>query len=102
MYYRNPLLVAKYDSNLKALLRQGLSQPDFYGDVIYKLRKILGHNHFDTLFVKTIIIMGYDRITLQRTACLVVDPFTVCHYAFLFNCVTTGHVVDSMTTSGLV
>ena len=34
-YYRNPLLVAKYDSNLKALLRQGLSLPDFYGDVIY-------------------------------------------------------------------
>ena len=41
---------------------------------------------------------GYDRITLQRTACFVVDPFTVGHYAFLFNCATTVQVVDSMTT----
>ena len=27
--------------NLKTLLRQGISHPKFYGDVIYKLRKIL-------------------------------------------------------------
>ena len=101
-YYRNPLLLDKYNSNLKTLLRQGLSQPDFYGDVIYKLRKILGHNHFNTLFVKTIrkfIRRGYDRVILQRTACLVVDPSTVGHHAFLFNCATTGQVVDSMTMS---
>ena len=78
----------------------------FYGDVIYKLRKILGHNHFDNLFVKRIkyfIKRGYDRAVLQRTACSVVDPFTVGHYAFLFyNCTMTGQVVDSMTTSGPV
>ena len=48
-YYRNPHLVAKYHSNLKTLLRQGLSQPDFYCDVIYKLKTFFGHNHFDTL-----------------------------------------------------
>ena len=81
-------------------------QPDFYGDVIYKLRKILGHNHFDTFFVKRIkyfIKRGYDHAILQRTAGLVVDPFTVGHYDFLFyNCTMTGKVVDSMTTSGPV
>ena len=41
-------------------------------------------------------------ITLQRTACLVVDLFTVGHYALLFNGATTAQVMDSMTTSGLL
>ena len=67
---------------------------------------VVGNNHFDTLFVKRIkyfIKRGYDRAILQRTACLVIDPFTVGHYAFLFyNCMMTGQVVDSMTTSGPV
>ena len=107
LYYRNPHLVANYHSNLKTLLRQGLSQPDFYGDVIYNLRKILGHIHFATLFVKRskyFIKRGYDRAILQRTACLVIAPFTAGHYtlSFFYNCTMTGQVVDSMTTSGPV
>ena len=86
-YYRNLPLISKYDCNLKALLRQGISHPEFYGDVIYKLRKINGHSHFFTLFNKSIrkfIKKGYDPIILQRTACLVVNPFTVGNHAFLF------------------
>jgi hypothetical protein len=39
---------------LKTLLRQGISQPGFYGDVIYKLRKILGHVNFSAVFTKII------------------------------------------------
>ena len=31
---------------LKSLLRQGLSEPDFYGDLVYKLKKIVGSNNF--------------------------------------------------------
>ena len=27
---------------LKSLLRQGLSEPEFYGDLAYKLKKIIG------------------------------------------------------------
>jgi hypothetical protein len=99
-YYRNLNLINKYKCTLKALLTQGISHPDFYGDVIYKLRKIIGHNHFQTLFPKRIkhfIKKGYDvkilqrtACILQRTACLVVDPFTVGNHASLFNCTMTG------------
>lgn len=92
-YYRNLPLISKYNSNLKTLLRQGISHPEFYGDVIYKLRKILGHTYFQSLFTKRIrkfIKKGYDPVILQRTACLVVDPFTVGHHAFLFGCAMTG------------
>ena len=32
----------------------GISHPEFYGDVIYKLRKILGHVHFENILYKRI------------------------------------------------
>ena len=92
-YYRNLQLISKYKCNLKTLLRHGISHPEFYGDVIYKLRKILGHEHFQTLFpkrIKRFSKRGYDPIILQRTACLVVNPFTVGNHAYLFGCAMTG------------
>ena len=50
-YYRNLTLINKYKCNLKSLLRQGISHPEFYGDVIYKLRKIIGHTNLHNLFI---------------------------------------------------
>ena len=91
-YYRNSEILNKYNSNLKALLCS-IAHPDFYGDLIYKLRKIINNPSFSTLFIKTIKLFakrGYKRNILQRTSCLVVDPFTVGHYAFLFDCAMTG------------
>ena len=32
-------LLSKYNVGLKTLLLQGLSEPEFYGDLVYKLRK---------------------------------------------------------------
>ena len=60
--------------------------------MIHKFSNILGHNLFDTLFVKRInyfIKRGHDQASLQRTAWvvtawLVIGPFTVGDYAFLF------------------
>ena len=31
---------------LKTFLLQGLSEPEFYGDLVYKFRKISGKNNF--------------------------------------------------------
>ena len=89
-YYRNSDLVLKFNSNLKTLLREGISKPVFYGDVVYKLRKILGHGNFPNVFgkiIKRFIKRGYDPTILRHTACLVFNPFTVGHYASLFDCV---------------
>ena len=71
------------------LLRQGLSEPDFYGDLVYKLKKIVGSNNFSAQFIE--IISHYKKIgyyinVLQQTASLVVNPFTVGNFAFLYNC----------------
>ena len=92
-YHRNHSLISKYNSNLKFLLQQGISHPDFYGDVIYKLRKIIGKPHFTYLFIKRIkrfLKRNYDRKILKRTARLVVDPSTVDQHASLFDCAMTG------------
>ena len=32
---------SKFQVGLKSLLRQGLSEPDFYGDLVYKMKKIV-------------------------------------------------------------
>jgi hypothetical protein len=86
-YNRNFDLISKFNSDLKTILRQGISQSGFYGNVIYKLCKILGHGNFPAVFTKIIkgfIKRGYDPTILRHTACLVFNPFTVGHYAFLF------------------
>ena len=38
-YLRHFDLVSKYDVGLKTLLLQSLSDPEFYGDLVYKFRK---------------------------------------------------------------
>ena len=53
-------LVSKYNVGLKTLLRQGLSEPQFYGDLVYKFRKIIGKNDFPYHFKK--IIVRYKQV----------------------------------------
>ena len=65
-------LNAKLDLNLYI---QGLSEPEFYGDLVYKLKKIVGSNNFSAPFIKIISHYkktGYNIKVLQLTACLVV------------------------------
>ena len=73
--------------------------PEFYGDLVNKLKKIVGSNNFSAQFI--IIISHYKKIgyninVWQQTACLVVKPFTVGNFAFLFNCTPVSRTSDSM------
>ena len=72
---------------------------NFYGDLVYKLKKIVGSNNFSAQFIKIISHykkIGYNINVLQQTACLVVNPITVGNFAFLFNCTPVGRTSDSM------
>ena len=63
---------------------QGLSKPEFDGDLVYKLRKIIGKNDFPYHFKKIIVRykkIGYNIDVLRQTACLVVNPIKVNSYA---------------------
>ena len=57
------------------LLRQGLSEPEFYSDLVNKLK------------------IGYNINVLQQTACMVVNPITVGSFAFLFDCTPVGQTL---------
>ena len=85
-YRRYYDLISKFQVGFKSLLRQGLSEPDFYGDLVYKLKKIVGSNNYSAQFIKIISHykkIGYNINVLQQTACLVVNPITVGNFAFL-------------------
>ena len=97
-YRRYYDLISKFQVGLKYLLPQGLSEPEFYGDLVYKLKKVVGSNNFSVQFIKIIShYKGYNINVLQQTACLVVNPITVCNFAFLFNCTPVDWTSDSMT-----
>ena len=54
LYRRYYDLISKFQVGLKSLLRQRLSEPDFYGGLVYKLKKIVGSNNFSAQFIKII------------------------------------------------
>ena len=41
-YRRHSALVENYSFSLKTLLQQGISEPEFYSDLVYRFRKIVG------------------------------------------------------------
>ena len=98
-YRRHYDLISKFQIGLKSLLRQELSEPEFYDDLVYKLKKIVGSNNFSAQFIEIISHykkIGYNSNVLQ-TACLVVNPIMVGNFAFLFNCMPVGRTSYSMT-----
>ena len=97
-FYRRHLdIVSKYNVGLKTLLQQGLSEPEFFGDLVYKFRKIFGKNDFLYHFKKIIVRykkIGYNINVLRQTACLVVNPIKVNSFANFFNCTMVGQASD--------
>ena len=57
-YRRHYELISKYTLGLKTLLSEGLSEPEFYGDLVYvdlvyKFKKLIGINDFPFQFRKS-------------------------------------------------
>ena len=98
-YRRHNELVFKFNVGLKSLLNQGLSEPEFYGDSVYKFKKIRATTDLSDQFRN--IIMRYKRIgynlkVMQQSACLVINPITVDVFAVLFNCTPVDRASVSM------
>ena len=61
-------------------MHQGLSEPEFYGDLAYKLKKNVGRADFSDQFRKIIVRykrIGYNINKMRQSACLVFNPTTV-------------------------
>ena len=68
--------MSKHNVGLKTLLQEGMFEPEFYGDLIYKFRKIVGKTDFPynlkrlSLTTKKI---GYNMAVQGQTPCIVVN-----------------------------
>ena len=83
-------------------MQQGICNPEFNGDLVYKFKKIIGNPNFSDLFKR--IVNRFKRVEysldiMQQTACLVFNPIRVEGYAALFSCTAVGQASDSMTAS---
>ena len=54
-YRRHYELISKFNVRFKSLLHQGLSEPEFYWDLVYKFKKIRGMIDFSDQFRKNIM-----------------------------------------------
>ena len=98
-YRRHYELISKFNVGLKSLLDQGLSEPEFYGDLVYKFKKIRGMTDFSDQFRKIIMRnkrIGYNLNVMRQSACLVINPITVDSYAALFNYTPVDRASDSI------
>ena len=101
-FYRSHFeLIEKYHVSLK-LMQQGICNPEFYGDLVYKFKKIIGNSNFSPnlkRIVNRFKRAGYSLDVMRQTASLVFNPIMVEGYAALFSCTAVVQASDSMTAS---
>ena len=79
-YRRHSALVEKYSISLKTLLQQVISEPEFYGDLVYRFIKNLRKCNFSEQFRRLINRhkrIGYSLDIMRQTPCLVVNTTIV-------------------------
>ena len=83
-------------------MQQGICNPEFYGDLVYKFNKIIGNPNFSDLLKRIVNLFRrawYTLDIMRQTACLVFNPIMVEGYAALFSCKAVVQASDSMTAS---
>ena len=78
-------LIYKFNVGLNTLSRKGLSEPEFYGDLVYTFKKLIGRNDFSFQFRKIITRfrrIDYNLNVMRQSAYLVFNPIMV----VLVNC----------------
>ena len=74
-YHSHSELIVKYNIGLKTLLQQGISEPIFYDDLVYKFKRIVGKPNFSDQFkniVKRFIKVECNLDVMHHSACLIV------------------------------
>ena len=100
-YRRHYELISKYTVVFKTLVGEGLSEPEFYGDLVYKLKDLIGRYDCSFQFRKIITRyrrIGYNLNVMRPSACLVFNPIMVDNFAAILNCTPKGRASDSMMT----
>ena len=83
-------------------MQQGIYNPEFYGDLVYKFKKIIENPSFSNCFKRIVNRFKrawYSLDIMWQTAFLVFNPIMVEGHAALFSCRAVVQASDSMTAS---
>ena len=79
-------------------MQQGICNPEFFGDLVYKFKNIIGNLNFFNLFKRIVNRFkgaGYSLDIMRQTACLVFNQIMVEGYAALFSCKAVVQASDN-------
>ena len=93
-------LLSKFgEISFQDYVSQGITHPVFYGDLVYKLRRVKGEANFissGSKIVKRLRRRQYDPAIIERTIGLVLGPFTALYRSFLKRCTLTNKAVGTI------
>ena len=78
---------------------EGISQPVFYGDLVYKLRRVRCEANLVSSvskIVKRLRRRKYDPLIIERTIGLELGPSTALYRSFLKHCTLTNKAVETI------
>ena len=81
------------------MVSKGITHPVFYGDLVYKLRRVKSDSNFissGSKIVKRLRRRQYDPAIIERTIGLVLGPFTALYRSFLKRCTLTNKAVGTI------
>ena len=83
-------LLSKFgEISFQEYVTEGISHPVFYGDLVYKLRRVKCEGNFVSVgskIVKHLRRRKYDPLIIERMIALVLGPSTSLHRSFLKHC----------------
>ena len=93
-------LLSKFgDISFQEYLSKGISHPVFYGDLVYKLRRVKDTPNFfssGSKIVKRLRRRQYEPVIIERTIGLVLGPSTALYEPFLKHCTLTYKAVGTI------
>ena len=93
-------LLSKFgDISFQEYVSKGISHPVFYGDLVYKLRRVKDTPNFissGSKIVKRLRRRQYDPLIIERTIGLVLGPSTALYGPFLKHCTLTNKAVGTI------
>ena len=93
-------LLSKFGAiSFQEYVSKGITHPVFYGDLVYKLRRVKSESNFissGSKIVKRLRRRQYDPEIIERTIGLVLGPFTALYRSFLKHCALTNKAVGTI------
>ena len=87
------------EMSFQEYVTEGISHPVFYGDLVYKLRRVRCEANFvssGSKIVKRLRRRKYDPLIIERTIGLVLCPSTALYRSFLEHCTLTNKAVGTI------